>query len=75
MEVLQDEDHLYQARFTEMIINKEPFDNKFVKEMNVPVSINKVRMIDILGQKGWISKDHICEKAFDATFSIIQLGY
>lgn len=72
LEALHDEDQRYRARLTEMIINKEPFDNEFVQEMNISDSVNKIRMIEILDQHGWISKDHISEKAFDATFLVIQ---
>ncbi|MFT4567124.1 MAG: hypothetical protein ACI9FN_002088 [Saprospiraceae bacterium] len=72
LELIYDKDQGYRVRLSEMIKNKEPFDVAYVQEMNTSDSINKVRMIEILNQYGWISKDYISDKAFRAIFLVIQ---
>ena len=50
----------------------EGFDAELVNNMNLADSINQIRVTEILDTHGWIPKSELGEKAFDATFLVIQ---
>jgi len=72
LENLYDKDQEYRVQFTEMIQNQEPFDNEFVNAMNAADSLNKTRVVEVLEEYGWIPKENIGDKAFNAMFLVIQ---
>ncbi len=72
LELMYNKDQNARTKLSEMIANGEKFDFALVKNMNIADSINKIRMIEILDEHGWMSKDKIGNKAFSALFLVIQ---